>query len=175
MMALNLSYQEEDQLVAELAVLGVSYLSCKNDTDVPLRPVDLLLADIVLQPSSRVRAALIALFLAKPKYTDFISGALERLDTQSALILKLFYSAAVALQEKHADALRSLQGKDWRSLPDLFGSELGVRSETPQEYLRQLAQIHAEQTGVRLNWQGTYENAAHHLLRRWKMEQLWNQ
>ena len=174
MMALNISYQEEDQLVAELTELGVSYLSHEGGTYAHPRPVDMLLAGLILQPSSRVRVALIALLLAKPGYAAFVPEALKQLNAENAQILKLFYSAAVALQEKHTALLRKFQGTDWQSLPDLFGTELGIEGETPQARLRQLAQLHAEQTGIRLNWLGTYENAARHLLRRWELESQWN-
>jgi hypothetical protein len=43
-----------------------------------------------------------------------------------------------------------------------------------KEALKKLAQMHVELTKAELNWVGTYNNAARHLLRRWQMEQKWN-
>lgn len=61
---------DEERIVAELARLGVSYLSrqtaiSETANEVPVELVDLLAA-VVRQPSARVRAAAIALFLAQP-------------------------------------------------------------------------------------------------------------
>jgi hypothetical protein len=66
-------------------------------------------------------------------------------------------------------------GVKWKRLPDLFSKELGVTVVPAKEQLKKLAQAHAELTKTELNWMGTYDNAARHLLRRWEMEKEWNQ
>jgi hypothetical protein len=67
-----------------------------------------LLADLVRQPSGRVRAAVIAVFLSHPEYADAVLAALMRLTLQS------FYLAAVLLQQEHAPRLRPFLASRWR-------------------------------------------------------------
>ena len=61
------SLLEEEGLVAELDLLGVSYLSRLAATHpAPVRPAEQLLAGLVRQSSARVREAVIAVLLAHP-------------------------------------------------------------------------------------------------------------
>ncbi len=165
---------KEERLVAELARLGVNYLSHQNEIrSIRVRAPQVILAELVCQPSSRVRVALISLLLAHPEYADHIPAAIKRLNNKDAQNLKIFYTAAVCLQEQHASVIRTFLGGAWLSLPDLFSSELQVSGTTPLGRLKSLAQIQAQCTGLDINWAGTYENAASHLLRRWEVEQTW--
>lgn len=165
--------RKEEQIVGELARLGVGYLSRQGNESFPRRAPEDLLVELVRQPSSRVRTALIALFLAHPEYAAHVSEVLPRLADYETLSFKFFYTAAVLLQQKYPHRLRAFLGVRWRELPDFFSVELGVRGATPVARLQALGRIHARQTGVQLNWAGTYQNAAHHLIRRWEMEKLW--
>ena len=55
------SHREEERVVAELELLGIRYLSrYTSDRAERVRSPDILLADLVQQPSARVRAAVIA-------------------------------------------------------------------------------------------------------------------
>ena len=173
---LTISLQAEERVVAELACLGVSYLSRLSDTQLaPALPPQALLVELLRQPSSRVRVALVALLLAHPEYAEFVPAALTRLTGPEAQTLKFFTCAAVYLQEQYAEPLHFFLGTRWRQLPDLFSSELGLSAGMPEARLRSLAKLHVRQSGQRLNWAGTYDNAARNLLRRWKMEQTWKQ
>ncbi len=59
--------QTEEELVAELDLLGIRYLSRQSSYRASqVRPPEALLADLVRQPSARVRAAVIAVLLAHP-------------------------------------------------------------------------------------------------------------
>lgn len=166
----------EEELVAELEQLGVRYLSRQHHIEeLEARPRHKLLADLVRQPSSRVRTALIALLLAHPEYAASIPTALQDLTPSAARTLKILYTAAVYLQRQYADKLQGFLGANWRWLPDLFSDELGVSGDTPPTRLQSLGQIHARWSGTHLNWAGTYENAVRLLLRRWEMEQAWKQ
>jgi len=168
-------WKREDRLVAELAQLGVGYLS-RQGAFTPLkksRP-DILMAELVRQPTSRVRVAVISLFLAHPEYAEYIPAAIESLPAKHAQTLKIFYSAAFILQKQFAISLRPFLGAKWKWLPDLFSQEMGLTLLDPKEGLKKLAQTQAELTKTKLNWAGTYNNAARHLLRRWHMEQKWN-
>lgn len=166
----------EEEIVAELEQLGVRYLSRQHPTaGLEDRPRHLLMADLVRQPSSRVRMALIALLLAHPDYATSIPLAIQDLTPPAARPLKILYTAAVYLQHQYADRLQRFLGPDWRWLPDIFSEELGVSGDTPGKQLKSLGQIHAQASGMYLNWAGTYENVLRLLLRRWEMEEAWKQ
>ena len=171
----EISLQGEERLVAELAQLGVNYLSRQAVVPTIPRSPGIILAELVRQQSSRVRTALISLLLANPQYASQIPAALKRLGAGDSLTLKLFYTAAVFLQQKYAILINKFSRSPWIELPDLFSSELAIRGETLQERLIALGDLHKRLTGVQLNWAGTYENAAKDLIRRWQMEQVWNQ
>lgn len=174
-MAVALSdLQAEEQIIAELEKLGVRYLSRQMPIEAAsVRPPADLLAELMLQPSSRVRVASIALLLARPDYAAYAAAALKKLNPTQAQTFKFFYTAAVLLQRQYAQTLRGFLGDQWRELPDLFSNEIGVSGHTPAERLHSLAHRHAHWSGIRLNWTGTYESAARHLVRRWEMEQQW--
>ena len=164
----------EERLVAELSNLGIGYLSRRSVTrPAPARAPSRLLADMVCQPSSRVRTALIALLLAHPEYAVHVPAALRRLPPEPAQTLKFFYTAAVILQRQYQSELQPLLGSSWLPLPHLFADEFPLPTD-PGQQLQALARLHQERTGQRLNWAGTYEHAARNLLRRWQMEKLWN-
>jgi hypothetical protein len=171
----SLSLIDEERLVAELEQLGVRYLSRLTSVKARrIRSADQLLADLVQQPSSRVRAALIAVLLAHPAYGEYVPAALKQLTPEQAQTLKLFYTAAVLLQHQYAATLKTFLGKDYRWLTDFFSAEFNLPLAAPRERIKALAKLHQQKTGMTLNWAGTYENAARHLLRRWELERTWN-
>lgn len=165
--------REEERIVAELELLGIRYLSRRTPTRAErVRPPDVLLADLVRQPSARVRAAVIAVLLARPEYAEIIPDTLERLRPSEQWTLRFFYTAAVLLQRKHAERLPlPVRGK-W--LPNRFADELALPTcATIGEQLVALGQKHQQQTHTVINWLGTYENVVHHLLRSWELEMGW--
>ena len=165
----------EERLVAELEQLGVRYLSrLSKEKARRVRAPQKLLADLIQQPSSRVRSALIALLLARPVYCKHVPAALEQLTPEQAQTLKMFYTAAVLLQRQYATALRGFLGADYCWLTDFFSAELKLPVAPPKEQIKALAKLHQKKTGVIINWAGTYENAARHLLHRWELEQTWS-
>lgn len=171
----KIQIQNEERLVAELERFGVRYLSRQTDEKARRsRAPHKLIADLIQQPSSRVRAALIALLLARPSFAEHVPSSLKYLPPEQAQTLKLFYTAAVLLQYQYAASLQTFLGAEWRWLPDLFSTEFNLLPAAPRERLRALAKLHQQKTGMTLNWAGTYENAARHLLRRWELEQTWN-
>jgi hypothetical protein len=166
---------EEERIVAELELLGVRYLSRRVSTPADdVRPPDALLADLVQQPSARVRAAAIAVLLAHPEYAPAVPAALERLEPIDRLTLQLFYTAAVLLQQEHAERLQHFVASV--QLPDRFSVELGLpESGSPHARLVALGQQHRQRTKVHVNWTGTYESVAQHLVRSWESETRWKQ
>jgi hypothetical protein len=165
---------EEERIVAELGLLGIRYLSRRTSARVEgVRPPDALLADLVRQPSARVRAAVIAVLLAHPEYAAAVPVALEKLAPAERLTLQLFYTAAVLLQQEHTERLLRFVAS--RQIPDRFSAELGLpESASPPEQLSALGQQHKRRTHTHVNWTGTYESVAHHLLRSWELEAQWS-
>lgn len=165
--------REEERIVAELELLGIRYLSRHTpDRAERVRPPDVLLADLVRQPSARVRAALIAVLLAHPEYAEAVPAALERLHLAEQWTLRLFYTAAVLLQQEYAERLRSFVVG--QRLPDWFAADLNLPAASPRERLAALGRQHRQRTQAHVNWVGTYENVARRLLRSWELEAQWN-
>jgi hypothetical protein len=173
--AVDIQYDQEERIVAELELLGVHYLSRRTpDRAKRVRPPAVLLADLVRQPSARVRISVIAVLLAHPDYAQSVPDALERLHPDEQWTLRLFYTAAVLLQQEHAKRLRLWQSR--QRLPDLFGADLGLPATgLPRERLIALGQRHRQQSGANVNWVGTYESVVHHLLRSWERQAQWSQ
>lgn len=157
----------EEELVAELDLLGIRYLSRQSSYLADeVRPPERLLADLVRQPHARVRAAVIPLLLSHPEYAEAVPTVLKQLPSHDRLTLQSLYTAAVFLQREHADRLRPLVRQSWRWLPDLLSDELGLPTMgTPREKLRLLDLEMRYRTGVRVNWMGTYEAAAEKFIR----------
>jgi hypothetical protein len=177
MSAVIADYAAEEQLVAELELLGVRYLSRQTaDEAVQVRPAEKLLADIVQQPSARVRAAVIAVLLAQPQYAMAATAAAQALAPESRLTLKLFYTAARLLQQLYADPLQVGLADQWHWLPDLFSAELGLSDigGTAHERLARLGRLHQRLTRRQVNWAGTYTDVARRLLHQWELEAIWN-
>ncbi|HUW95212.1 MAG TPA: hypothetical protein VMW58_05455 [Anaerolineae bacterium] len=169
--------QMEEELVAELELLGIRYLSRQSSYQANrVRSPEALLADLVRQPSARVRAAVIAVLLAHPEYADGVPAALGRLGPRERFTLQSFYAAAVLLQQKHAHRLQKLMGTRWRPLRQLpeHTPELNLADEgTPSERLSWLGREHQRWSGSMVNWAGSYEQVARQLMRRWEMERQW--
>ena len=168
---------EEEKLVAELGLLGIRYLSRQSPYQAShVRPPEILLADLVRQPSARVRAAVIAVLLSHPEYAEAMPAALKRLRPSERLTLESFYTAAVLLQQEYAHRLQSFLATRWEWLPALFSAELGLPDKgTPRERLILLGHRHRHRTKAAVNWVGTYEQVVHKLLRHWEREAQWNQ
>jgi len=166
----------EDRIVAELERLNIRYLSRQGgDTGSQMRPPAQLLADLMRQPSARVREAVIAVLLAHPAFAQAIPAALTQLSPSEQSALRFFYCAAMLLQRQYVDALRPHLAERWEWLPDLFSQELGLGTQgTPQERLRRLGAVHRIQSRATVNWTGTYDNVARKLVRRWNLERRWN-
>lgn len=164
---------EEERIVAELELLDVGYLSrVTSEGADAVRPPDALLADLVRQPSARVRSAVIAVLLAHPEYASAVPAALEQLGPAERLTLRLFYTAAVLLQQEHAERLQRFV--DGHRLPDQFSAELGLQeTASPHEQLAVLGRQHRQRTQACVNWAGTYESVVQHLLRSWELEARW--
>ena len=168
---------EEERLVAELGLLGIRYLSRQSPYQAnQVRPPKVLLADLVRQPSARVRAAVIAVLLSHPEYAEAVPAALKRLRPPERLTLQSFYVAAMLLQQEHAHRLQPFLATRWQWLPDMFSAELGLPTQgTPRERLILLGYTHRQRTKATVNWVGTYEQVARRLIHYWERETQWSQ
>lgn len=166
---------DEDRLVVELELLGIAYLSRHGPTSVDsVRAPHELLSDLIRQPSARVRGAIIAVLLLHPDLATAVPAAMSRLSQADQTTLRVFYTASVILQAKYAARLQ-LNAASTRPLPDWFSLGLGlVRSGSPDEQLAALGHIHRRLSGSAVNWAGTYDNVAQHLVNQLERERLWN-
>jgi hypothetical protein len=166
---LSPEFEKEEEIVAELQRLGIRYLSRTNGTSYSTEPApEKLIAELTRQPSSRVRNALISLFLARPEYAVHVPRAFTQVNMEEGQILRFFYTAAVFLQKKYHVNSAII-------LPDLFSEEIGISGGNPDKSLRELGMKHQQASGVNINWLGTYENAAKHLFRQWELEKTWKE
>ncbi len=168
---------EEETLVAELECLEIRYLSRQTALRVTqTRPPDALLADLIRQPSARVRTAVIAVLLAHPEYAAAVPAALQRLSLQERLLLEFFYTAAMLLQREYAERLQHFVVTRWRwllPLPETTGAWTLPSVGSSREKLAALGQAQRRWTQTAVNWPGTYENVVRHLLHHWELEEQW--
>ncbi len=164
----------DDQLVADLARLGVLFLSTRatQESTPPLAPATLL-AGLAASADARVRLALIPLLLARPDYAAFLPDALPGLSAAAQVVLRCYATAAAILQARYATRLHALFGAQ-PYLHDWFSTELGISLRgSPDEQLATLAVRHRQLSGRSLNWAGTYRHGADSFLRFMEQHQQW--
>jgi hypothetical protein len=133
-----------------------------------------LLSDLIRQPSARARGAVIAVLLLHPDLAAAVPAAMSRLSQAEQTTLRILYTASVILQAKYANRLPII-APSTRPLPDLFSLGLGLlHSGSPDKQLAALGHIHRRLSGSAVNWAGTYDNVAQHLLHQRERERLWN-
>ncbi len=166
-----------DVLVAALAELDVDFVTCAQRVSgehLAKRPAALL-AGLAQQDEARLRLAIIPLLLRHPEFAFAAPKVLRLLDPRRRVYFKLYYTAAVLLQRKHADRLRSLLS-DTTPLVDWYSNELGIRERrNPDAGLRALGNKHRQRSGLALNWPGTYEHALERFLKHRQKEREWAQ
>ncbi len=164
----------ERELLAELTARNLSIVVGRQSNAALRRlPTDVLLTGLVQHEEARLHLALIALFLYQPETVTAVPIALRHLTPTQQTNLKLFYTAAVLLQQIHEGQLRQYLSH-WQPLPNLFAASLGLdETAVPQVQLHQLSNRHRELSGVRANWLGSYQYAAERLLTRLAKEAAW--
>jgi hypothetical protein len=160
-----------DQLVTALNNLDVPFLTGGEPLSVSLMPTGLFSA-LISQPEARLRLAIIPLLLKQPDFAIVVPDIITHLPQFEALQLKLYYTAAMLLQQKYQSRFRILFGKQ-PSLVDYFSIELGLTNKgSPQQRLRALGKRHQHLTGKYINWYGTYNHAAERFLNRKEWQQI---
>lgn len=164
----------ERELLAELAARNLHLVvGSQSNVATGRLPIDVLLAGLVQDEAARLHLALIALFLYQPETATAVPAALRQLAEAQQVSLKLFYTAAVLLQQIHGNQLRQ-HLPNQQPLPDLFAASFGLDgTAVPQVQLQQLSVRHRELSGVKANWLGSYHYAADRLLARLAKEAAW--
>ncbi len=117
-----------------------------------------LLASLIDQDEARLRLGIIPLLLRHPDWAPLIPAAVKRLSPPKRNLLKVYYTAAMLLQQKYAARLEPFLG---RAVPliDWYSSELGTPTRgDPDARLRILARKQRQWSGLALNWLGTFEH-----------------
>lgn len=169
--------RREEALVAELEQLGVRYLSRQTPSQPWLFHLpDEILAALVRQPNSRIRNAIIAVFLVHPEYGQSVPAALRKSRGKCRWMLKLYYTAAFFLQQKYLEEFYKYLQQNWQDLPDCYSSEfIPALHNSPEQNLKLLGVEHQLRSGKIANWTGTYDQVARHLLHQLELEAQWNQ
>jgi len=155
---------DENQLINQLNALGIQFISSDRISSLTDLQPDKLIHDLACSQEARLRLALIALFIQKPEYAQYVNDVHQTLPHETAMILKYYYSAAVCLQQKYKHRLDQLFGEAV-NLPPIFFNQLGLDiNNDPQRNLNLLAAHQRKSTGRSINWLGTYEHAAERLL-----------
>ena len=110
---------------------------------------------------------LLPLLLSRPDLAPAaVLEANSYLSGVGAFNLRLFYTAAMLLQQTYRSKLDELLGQR-QPLPDLFGEKLAITAIGSSETrLRELGERHKALIGVRANWVGTYHHGAKRLIKR---------
>jgi len=162
-----------DELISTWNALGVHFLVGGESPPEAVLPPARLLAALAEQEDARLRLAIVPLLLYRPALACTVPETLSLLAEPALTRFKLFYTAAVLLQEEYAAALEKLTGQRVR-LPERFSRELGVTSRgKPEARLKRLGERHRAVSGVAANWIGTYRHGAERLIRRLEWEAQW--
>jgi len=162
-----------DDLLTELNTLGVNFLTTNKRGDCAQMTPVALLVGLALDPDARVQSVIIVLLLVRPDYASHAPQAASLLPPAPRLLFMSYCAAATLLQKKYASQLNDLLGEQI-PLPDLFFDELYL--STISELTVSLCELSDQQrklSGEKLNWLGTYEQAAQRLITRLERERLW--
>ena len=166
-----------DTLAAALARLDVSFIMSNGRASgayLANHPATLL-ASLSAQADARLRMAIIPLLMRHPQLAALVPRAVRNVLPHRRKILKIYYTAAMLLQQKYAAPLAELFGP-LTPLPDLYSRELGVPQDSAAEMrLKALAAKHSETSGLALNWVGTYEHAAERFVKHAQKKREWAQ
>ena len=150
-----------DTVAAALTQLDVHFVSQTGRVSgvrLAKQPVRLL-ASLAEQDESRLRLGLIPLLLRHPEWATLVPQAVRHVSAHRRDVLKLYYTAALLLQQKYAARLEQSLGS-FAPLTDWYSGELGIPIRgNPDARLRILARRQRERSGLALNWLGTYEHA----------------
>ena len=162
------------ELANTLHALDVDFVLGENEEAGPLRdePLHLIIA-LAESEEARLRLSLIPLFLRHPEYSNHVRDAARAASPNACLLLQIYYSAAVWLQQKYDKRLAALIGEK-PILPDLFSIELMVAVEqNPDKNLQALAVRHKEISKKNINWLGTYKHGAERYIIHLERQKIW--
>jgi hypothetical protein len=169
----NLRKPSPNTVAAALAQLDVHFVTRTGKATgmrLAKRPA-VLLACLAEQDEARLRLGIIPLLLRHPDWAAIVPEAVRQVSPRRRDVLKLYYTAALILQQKYAARIEQSLGL-FAPLTDWYSGELGlpVRGD-PDARLRILARKQRERSGLALNWLGTYEHAAERFVRQLDVSQ----
>lgn len=162
--------QQQDDLINKLRTHGIHYLVGGGQTQrggiAPLVP---LLIDLASSPSSRLRAALIALLLRHPHYAPVAEATARQRPSGDPVHENLLLSIviATALQSEWAFSLDLYLPDAGRIEADHLAAELGLpspRDDFGRTCLVAAAQLLRRGQSFPFNYQADWENAVKRLL-----------
>ncbi len=163
-----------DDLGKTLLALGIRFIAGEviSEPSAILSPTALL-KGLVRSRDARYRMAVIPLLLSRPDFAARVKRTIIELEEPARSYLKLFYTAAMLLQQEHSERLETMLGAR-PALPDLFSRELGLAGDgDPITCLKELADRQRVLTRLSINWLGTYEHAAERFIKRLEHEAEW--
>jgi hypothetical protein len=152
---------DRERLVANLRQRGVDWLAPGDAHGAPV-PDEVLIASLATHDDSRLRQALIGLFLLHPCLAVLVPGVAATLDKGANSELKAYYTAAVYLQTMWRIRLaRYLPAR--LELPDYFSPVLSLpppEDEYDKAGLYALAEWHASHARFPYNYVSAYAGVA---------------
>jgi hypothetical protein len=161
-----------DTLIDNLALRDVPYFAGPATIETPLISDEALLTGLICHEAARVRLGLIPLLLYCPELGTLSVQVEKNLSDPQKTLFWLYYTATVFLQNIYKEELQAFLGLQ-PQLPDWFSISLKVEGTTSEEKLQSLAKLHAQFTGLEINWLGTYRHGATQLLRQLHLRELW--
>jgi hypothetical protein len=156
-----------DTIAAALTRLDVHWVSQSGRVSgvrLAKQPVQLLIC-LAEQDEARLRLGIIPLLLRHPEWAPLVPQAVRQITSCPRDVLKLYYTAAMLLQQKYVTRLEHSLGS-FAPLTDWYSRELDIPVQgNPDARLRILARRQRQRSGLALNWLGTYEHAAERFIR----------
>lgn len=120
-----MTYQRET-LVAKLRERGITYLAPSDAQATEIIPNDeTLIMALLQQDDSRLKLALINIFIRHPELAQSVANLVEQVDATTKIDLQTLYMAAVYLQRLWRSRLEFYLGKS-ELLPDLYSAQLDL-------------------------------------------------
>lgn len=165
---------DDPTLVYSLETFGLNILRLSSSPvqGTTLEPA-VLIAALAEHTEPRLREALIPLFLRKPQLHQYVPELVTSLASETADVLRHFYTVAVYLQRFWLSTLQLYLGT-FPLLPDYFG-QTHYHFPPPEKHfgeagLRALADYYTGQNGY--DWLTIYQSAISLLLTQLNLEQL---
>ena len=166
---------DTNQLIADLRLLGISTLIPTEPTEPNpnVEPAHLI-RGLAEASETRLRLALIPVFLRHPELASLVQPLLSELSQRGQQTLQFLYTAAMYLQHGWRTRLRTYLG-DLPTIPDLFSHHLKLPA--PEWHhgelgLRVLAERQRQVERSFGDWRGDYQDAIDAFFKQLELEAM---